>query len=52
MLNMSGAKRCSTSVKGCMAGCSPEGKYNGKPDEKYKPFLTLDKMGNAKFFFS
>lgn len=44
MLHVSGAKRCSSSIKGCMAGCSAEGKFNGKPDEKNKPLFQLDKM--------
>ncbi|XP_060578993.1 85/88 kDa calcium-independent phospholipase A2-like isoform X3 [Ruditapes philippinarum] len=44
MLHVSGAKRCDSSVKGCMAGCSSEGRFNGKPDERCKSLFNLDKM--------
>ncbi|XP_052261782.1 85/88 kDa calcium-independent phospholipase A2-like isoform X1 [Dreissena polymorpha] len=43
MLHMSGAKRCKDTCKGCMVGCSPEGTFNGKPDEKSKNLFKLDK---------
>ncbi|KAL4239748.1 85/88 kDa calcium-independent phospholipase A2 [Mactra antiquata] len=44
MLHVSGAKRCSNNTKGCMVGCSAEGNFNGKPDDKSKPLFVLDKM--------
>ncbi|WAQ97403.1 PLPL9-like protein [Mya arenaria] len=44
MLHVSGAKRCSTDTKGCVAGCSMEGTNNGKPEEKSKKLFQLDKM--------
>lgn len=44
MLHVSGAKRCSASGKGCMAGCAVEGGYNGKADEKWRPLFSLDKI--------
>jgi len=45
MLHVSGARRCDSEVKGCQAGCSPEGNFNGKPDERSKNLFNLDKMG-------
>ncbi|XP_053392788.1 85/88 kDa calcium-independent phospholipase A2-like isoform X2 [Mercenaria mercenaria] len=44
MLHASGAKRCDQSVKGCVAGCSAEGRSNGKPDDRCKLLFNLDKM--------
>lgn len=44
MLHVSGAKRCTADIKGCLAGCSVEGRNNGKPDEKSKSLFNLDKM--------
>ena len=46
MLHVTGGKRCAPMVKGCMVGCSVEGGFNGKPDEKSKPLLNLDTTGN------
>ena len=48
MLHVSGSKRCPTTVKGCMVGCAIEGVFNGKPDEKSKPLLSLDTTGKCK----
>ena len=45
MLHVSGSKRCPPMVKGCMVGCSIEGGFNGKPDEKSKQLLSLDTTG-------
>ena len=45
MLHVTGGKRCSPMVKGCMVGCAVEGGFNGKPDEKSKPLLNLDTTG-------
>ena len=53
MLHVSGGKRCPPTVKGCMVGCSIEGGFNGKPDEKSKPLLRLDTAGiNLWFVYS
>lgn len=44
MLHMVGAKRCTVSGKGCLVGCSAEGRFNGKLPDKYKAMFQLDEI--------
>nr|KAG5709665.1 hypothetical protein BaRGS_027690 [Batillaria attramentaria] len=44
LLHVSGAKRCTSEVKGCVAGCSPEGSHNGVPDKAMSNLMRVDSV--------
>ncbi|KAL8601522.1 hypothetical protein ACOMHN_000464 [Nucella lapillus] len=44
LLHVSGAQRCTTEVKGCLAGCVAEGSHNGVPDKAMSTLLKLDSV--------
>ncbi|KAK7112659.1 85/88 kDa calcium-independent phospholipase A2-like [Littorina saxatilis] len=44
LLHTSGAQRCTTEVKGCLTGCSPEGTHNGVPDKEMTTLMRLDSV--------
>ncbi|KAH9489716.1 85/88 kDa calcium-independent phospholipase A2 [Bulinus truncatus] len=44
LLHVSGALRCDTTCKGCLAGCVAEGHYNGQPDQTMSALMKLDSV--------